>query len=259
MKINMEWAKYKYNDVPVICVAHGPSLNKYLARLGEFKSKGFIILGLNDWYFFHHKVTPHYSIMANGVFTIETQHHNFNKYQETIIVYADSVDMTDRTRVEAILKPDYLPYDQRHFEGKTCAQLLASDKKDMGGFDPSGKCCNHIVPKRLTIQEELQLMTGYDKHFKTGDTSALHMLAFAGILGCNPIYFVGIDLDYNLGFASNNGNKGIHSINVGDLNDYRPRILDDLDIINKSISHDGREMLNLNQDSTFDTVNIGEL
>ena len=40
---------------------------------------------------------------------------------------------------------------------------------------------------RLTIQEYLQEISGCDQHYSTGDTVAFHAIAFAIIMGCNPI------------------------------------------------------------------------
>jgi len=76
-----------------------------------------------------------------------------------------------------------LSYDQRHFDGRPCV----TGKKN---------CCKllELYPGRLTLQEFIQNKYGMKTHYSTGSTVAIHALAFAMILGCNPIYLQGIEL-----------------------------------------------------------------
>ena len=48
----------------------------------------------------------------------------------------------------------------------------------------------------------MQALCGHEQHYSTGDTVAMHAIAFAIIMGCNPIYVSGLDLDYNKGYAN---------------------------------------------------------
>jgi hypothetical protein len=46
---------------------------------------------------------------------------------------------------------------------------------------------------------------------------------------------------------------------MGELSNYYSRILEDLDIINLSAKNLGIELINLNKNSTFQNIKIGEL
>jgi len=242
MKLSFDDVRNTQQGAPALIVAHGPSSNEYLDKIAYYKNLGFVIVGTNDWFLFHDE-EPHYSVMANSVFTIQTKHVIFNRYN-TKLVYADSVDATPKEMAEQVLKVDYLPYDQRHFMGMPCG---------------CGACCSRIDGSRLTIQEELQKYCNADKHYGTGDTVALHQIAFAILLGCNPIYFVGVDLDYRLGFARNTGNKTSKSVHIGAINDYRDNILKDMQTIKEMVTPLGVKIVNLNKASTWDVFEIGEI
>ena len=52
-----------------------------------------------------------------------------------------------------------------------------------------------------TVQEYLKNISNSDQHCSTADTVAIEMLSFAIIMGCNPIYISGMDLDYSKGYS----------------------------------------------------------
>lgn len=218
----------RHKGKPAIIVAHGPSSNKYLDKLPELQKRGYVVIGINDWYFFHPHTIPKYVIIANNVYTIKNKYQIMNKY-DSVIVYADSVDRTPKSFVDSHLKCDYLPYSQRHF-----------------GHNNG----------RLTLQEELLQYTSHDRHYGSGDTAALHQIALGILLGCNPVYFIGMDLDYRLGFAKNSGGKSSSSfgVHIGALSDYRERILKSLAVIRDSANNIGTDVINLNTESNYDTV-----
>lgn len=230
----------KHKNNPCIVVAHGSSLNEQVERFSEYKDNGFVFIGCNDWYNFYDNI-PDYVVYANNIETVMRNHVKMNKWN-TCIVYADSVDLTDRKWIEDNLKCDYLPYDQRHFEGKKCG---------------CGRCCERIIENRLTIQEDLQRYTGYDKHYGSGDTVTLHMLSLAVLLGCNPIYVTGFDLNYENGYAKAKTNVRIPSLS--EINPYMDRIMKDINIINESAKQIGTEIINLNKESKFDEFKVGEI
>lgn len=252
MKLNFDNLLSKYHNQSCIVIAHGPSLDYVINDIKDYH----LLIGTNDWYFFHDNV-PHFWVMANGIYTIKNNIKKMNEFNSTI-VYADSVDYTSREWIEQNLKNDYIPYDQRHFKRKRCKELINSDMKEWGGFDPSERCCHHILP-RYTIQEKLQDFTGYHKHYGTGDTVIVHQIALAILLGCNPIYITGMDLDYNLGFAKNTGNKTKNSVGIGELINYQKTILRDLEILRESAKCVGSKLINTNKKSTFDVIEIGDI
>ena len=86
----------------------------------------------------------------------------------------------------------------------------------------------------------------------------LHSIALAILLGCNPVHVIGMDLDYKLGYATNTGGL-IQKIHMGDLEDYRDKILSDLKNIRESAQKIGVRIINLNRRSSFDVLETGEL
>jgi hypothetical protein len=131
----------------------------------------------------------------------------FNRYNRkgAMLLYGDCLDLTPRDQVESLLKIPYVGFDQRHFYG--CL------KCGFGEYGDHGKCCRHIIPGRLCIQEELRRYTGHNDQYGAGDTVGIHMVATAVMLGMNPIYVTGIDLDYSNGYVNNNAD--IPGDNVG--------------------------------------------
>ena len=135
------------------------------------------------------------------------------------VFFSDDGDFTPKEYIDSSLASDYLVYDQRHWEGKRCLQILKSFKdyyvenKDFNfkrygnnslmwqpprcfeyaGHDPNERCCEHNVPPRTTIQEKLKEISGFEQHYSTGESVTLHAIAFAIIMGCNPIYISGMD------------------------------------------------------------------
>jgi len=68
------------------------------------------------------------------------------------------------------------------------------------------------------------------------------MLALAIILGCNPIYITGVDLDYSRGYVK----PGV--TNNDNFNLYFDRIIKDFYIINKSAKKKGVEIFSIGKD-----------
>jgi hypothetical protein len=74
-------------------------------------------------------------------------------------------------------------FDSKHFNNTTCR--------------PENNCCklHKIFVNDLSIQEMLSLKIGKQGNaYSTGSTVALHGLALAILLNCNPIYIMGVDL-----------------------------------------------------------------
>lgn len=131
---------------------------------------------------------PDYWVSANNEFPVPEEHLEIiNSFKRTVFIFSDSVAYSRRSMDLAFLrdnlKVDWLAYDQRHFGGMPCA-------------DRSLKCCELLrqYPGRTTIQEFLQARFSMPGHYSPGSTTALHALAVAILLGCNPIYMQGIEL-----------------------------------------------------------------
>jgi hypothetical protein len=216
----------KHKNAPAIVMAHGPSLNEYVGLLLQYPRH--IKFDCNEWFQFN-PIEPDYWVLANSMFTIRSQLAVMNKFNG-MLLYSDSVDTTDANWVKQNLKINYLPYDQRHFGN----------------------------PQRLTIQEKLQNVSGYNERYSTGDTVSVHMIAFAILMKCNPIYIVGMDLDYNKGYANYTGYMPFLPPQSFE-SQFQKNILNDYRILNESAKKLNIQIINLNKNSFFDTFTIGEL
>ena len=212
-----------------VVTLHGPSLNLHKEQINEAQScKKILRFSVNNW-FDYFEDPPDYWILSSSeegfpirsLFPIVRQH-------KTSIFYSDDGDFTSKDSIEREIQSEWLAYDQRHWEGKTCIDILKQFKehhlstgdfnfKNFGnnpimwqpprcytfsGHSLAGRCCLQNSPPRTPIQEELQALCGHEQHYSTGDTVAMHAIAFAIIMGCNPIYVSGLDLDYNKGYAN---------------------------------------------------------
>ena len=227
----------------------------------------------------------------------------FNKYKIPVL-FNDTADLTDYKVIEEKLECDYLGYDARHFKGDSCLQILKNFKeyyqknKNLdfkyygnnsfmwkkpdtskvnrhcakihgqiaGGWSRAGNCCHRIDKSRLTIQEYLQKISGHDRHMSPGHTVVIFGIMFAVIMGCNPVYITGMDLDYEAGYADNDNERGIHTkkhINPGNLGHwkyvYRNFLLDDMKILKESAELLGIKIINLNKNTWYDVFEFGNL
>ncbi len=248
MRLEMKDVVNKHKGSPCICVLHGPSLNAILPKLRTYKEKGFVLISCNEWWDYVN-FPIQYSVCASNTNTVRTLNSKINDHPDTTLLYSDVIDNTERGWVDANLKCNYLPYDNRHVNNHACS---------VGGM-----CCgsttpgNFLVPGRLTLQEELAKLCNHNQIYGAGDTVALHVVAFAVLFGCNPVYVAGMDLDYNLGYAINA--RGLTPPSADSLNQYRDRILESLDIINNCAKNLGTEIININPKSIYQTLKIGSI
>jgi len=240
MKLSFSDIEGSHKNHPCLVIAHGPSLNTHLPKMEEYRQKNVVLIDCNDWDNFHN-IIPDYVVYANNIETMLKNCSRVNRWNTTI-VYADSVDLTPRRWIDEHITCDFLPYDQRHFLQKDCGSGV--------------RCCGRIL-ERLTIQEELQRYSSFKEHYGSGDTVSVHMLAFAVLLGCDPIYVTGLDLDYTQGYAESKAKLRIPS--KGELNNYLERILKDLKVINESAKMKNQRIINLNKRAFFDELEKGEM
>ena len=226
-------------------------------------------------------------------------HDVFNKYGVPLF-YNSSVDLTPLEFVENNLKCDYIGYDYKHFKGHTCEEIILNFKKHYeenrdlnfkfygnsshmwqrpditnvnpycagvhnkigGAYFSKGKCCKHIEEGTITIQEELQRLSGHEQHLGPVATVAYICVIFAILMGCNPIYISGLDLDYSLGYAKNKSNWESH-INIGNIghwkHSYRQSLLEDMRILKESANNLGIKIVNLNKESWHNVFEKGDL
>jgi hypothetical protein len=165
----------------------GPSLEKHFEHLKK-TSNDEVIISCNRWNQMF-DLNVKYWLTANAI-PEQVISNNYIAYNEknAVLVYSDTCDLTDKKTVEELLTVDYLPYDQRHHDNKECKVCRMREI--------NRTCLKHLIPGRLTIQEELKKYCNAGKRYRNGGTVALHMLALAIMLGCNPIYILGVDLEY---------------------------------------------------------------
>lgn len=181
-----------------------------------------------------------------STFSIQNAYNRYVSRPKATLLYTDCLDLTPRPQVDRLLSSiNYVGYDQRHFGGNPCTW----------GSGPGGRhtCCDHLVASRLCIQEVLQKVTGYPRHYSQGDTVGVHMLALAVILGMNPIYVTGIDLDYSKGYVNNDLpdtpdriKMGMSSMNENPV--MVQNVLDDLKMIADMAKKIGVEIYALDED-----------
>ena len=223
----------------------------------------------------------------------------YNKYNVPLL-FSNVADLTDYDLLDRLLVPDYLPFDTKHFKGDTCFTILNNfrshyekhqnldysyygnnphmwtppDKKAFAevqcdpvflaypaaSWSKNSRCCHRLESATRTLQEELQHYTGYERHYSTGHTVAVSALTIAVLMGCNPIYVTGVDLDYNLGYAANECNTRQH-IPRGAYGHFKVlgrHLEDDFDIINASAAQKGIKIINLNPDAWYRSFEKGK-
>ena len=259
-----------------------------------FKEKPDYWVVSNTEYTIYNSIVPNFFWDTYNTF----QKNVFNKY-DVPLLFNDTADLTTNNFIENNLNCDYLPYDTKHFKGTKCTEILKLFKKYYeenhnfdynyfgnnsqmwspvstvgtnchpswatfaGAWSRKNKCCHKIDNKRITIQENLQQLSGHSQHMGPGVSVGFFALSFAVLMGCNPIYVAGMNLDYTKGYAETKQTKYKHRVNPGAIGHwkviYNSTIRNDLRIIKESADLLGIKIINLNQNSWFDTLPIGEL
>jgi hypothetical protein len=223
-------------------------------------------------------------------------HDIFNKYKIPLL-YNSSIDLTEKQFLDK-LQCDYFQYDIRHFKGHSCKEILLNFKehynknknldflyygnnKEMwqkpdvsefpewikrihgrvaGAWSVRNKCCDQR--KDITLQEKLQQISSHDKHAGPLSSVGFCALTLAVLMGCNPIYVSGLDLDYTLGYAKSpvDVNAGINVGNIGHWKKiFRNSILNDMAIIDQSSALLGKKIINLNKNSWYNVLTKGDI
>jgi hypothetical protein len=220
----------KEKDKTAFVCGMGPSLSDYIDRINK---EDCVKVACSDVDLMTN-IIPDYWVFANSMNSAVAMNERWKKMETSIIVHADSVDVTSNKWIIENVKNKYIGYDQRHFDNKTCSCC------------PNG--CANFVEGRKTIQELLRDYSGIDEKYNTGHTVALHCLALAILLGCNKIFLCGIDLDYTLGYVDKKTFNGDSFI------PWLPEILDDFRIIKKSSENLGIEIYNTSQNSPLKEI-----
>ena len=181
------------------------------------------------------------------------QNNNFTEYGNNAVMWEP--EHPDRGNAPAIrwFNPNKItPYTYNR-----CCQRIKSIKalnKDLMTFINCGNTkFKHQITNwepgensRLTIQEELQRKTNYHEHYSPGDTVILHAISFAVIMGCNPIYVAGMDLDYSVGYVNNNPSPSDDGWQKQQRN-----LINDIRIINESAKNINVDIINIKADPWY--------
>lgn len=250
------------------------------------------------WVVSNSEFTIKNSILPNYTWDVHYRYPKdvFNKYKVPLL-YNCTADLTDSSFVEHNLKCDYYPFDSRHFQQKKCSEILSSfksyyeenknfDFKEYGnneimwhprsvkgtscskeyaafgsGWSRDNRCCHKISENQQTIQEILQQHSGYHKHLGPGVTVGTFAIILATLMGCNPIYVSGLDLDYSLGYAKALPEGQVQRVNPSAIGHwkhvYTKSIINDLTILKESAELLGIEIVNLNHNSWHKVLNFG--
>tara|TARA_S200002703_G_scaffold159827_2_gene174953 strand:+ start:4587 stop:5417 length:831 start_codon:yes stop_codon:yes gene_type:complete len=264
----------KHKGKPAVISCHGPSGDEHIDKINDLHQKNkVVVFGVNEWWAFEKHPIPDYWIRAhtgaNGGYTIEKDFDYFNKWTESRIplLNCDTVDQTSLDTAKQVLTCPYLPFDNRHFNGKTCAENYEEVEWYIGSknFTFFKDCCNR--KGRLTIQEEFKKYTKSNELVSSNTgTAAVHMIIFAILMGCSPIYINGMDLDYfgkggvygklKDGISFDNFTPGSKVWKNGIRRKFIKR---DYDVINKSAKGIGVDILNLNHNTWYGIFNNGSL
>jgi hypothetical protein len=274
----------RHQGIPAVVCAHGPSLNDHKESIVRLhNNKEIIRFSVNDWFDVFAK-KPDYWAISNPEYQFVNWVGKFNYYDTFLLFSTTCRERSSNSFITKNLKCKNILFDQRHFKNHNCLDILKNFRShyeenknfnfiDYGnnssiftpapntpigyfGFDPTGICCRNKMG--TTIQEMLQQTSGYGKHYSTGDTVALHAIAFAIIMGCNPIYISGMDLDYSLGYAS----KMSFPMNMDHYNIWQEgqkNLINDLNILNDSAENRHIEIINLKKEAWYKVFKSGEL
>ena len=182
----------KHVNVPAVLTGHGPSLENDIEEIQELQEDGKLIrFSVNNWWHFF-ELPPTYYTLCNDYWSVERTRQIVEDSSDVInaVFYCDCLDPVDPDYIRDNCSVDYVPYDQRHHSGVSCVP-----------YDPS--CCPH-VKLRYSIQEIVAKKVGHDE-MRTLFVSSVYMSYYlAVIMGCNPIYFAGVDLSWGAeGYAKN--------------------------------------------------------
>lgn len=202
-KLNISNLVGRESDKICHVIGHGPSLYKYLDHLSNLNSD-HITVSVNDIDMCTN-IKPDYWIVCNPCYNMDCLSQRVNKFTDTKFVYCDVIDMTSFDKVDSLLKVDYFTFDFLHFKSSQNSFFVKG--QEFGCQKAWIPCCSRIQD-RLTIQELLMRVSGYENHYSTGDTIILHALALGIIIGSKVINLYGVDLDYNKGYVNKYSTNG---------------------------------------------------
>jgi len=258
----------KHKGIPAILQCHGPSADKNKDAISEFcKNNETVIFGINEWHQFKNDVKPDYwlrSFPQRPSIELDYEYYNEHTKGGVTLLSCDVVDSSSLESAMENLTCSYLPFDLRHFNRQSCQDNFSKDPKWFlpRYFTFFSDCCNR--KGRITLQEELKRYTDYDELYSPSThTSAINMIAFAIIMGCNPIYINGMDLDYNISTESHAELKEgeiLPGTPGNSWSDWRQDwITRDFNIVNESAKCINTDIINLTHNTWYGIFQEGNI
>ena len=227
MEINFSEITGNKLNIPCVITGPGPSMLDFpyedfegtIISIGDaaLRGKGVFV--------------PDFWVCSNSHFPVpEINYHLeiINSFNRTTFVFSETelYGLLWKKSAEYLntkLKVDWLMFDERHFEGKSCY--------------PKKNCCDLIKSRDgvYTIQELVSKIYKSKEFAKQGGSVFEYALCLALILGCNPIYIQGVDLP----IAENK--KEIDYFQVGDLGQeyfVKPELEEELKVLYKKTFKD---------------------
>lgn len=272
-----------HKNCPAIVCGHGPSLDIHKERIVQLHNEGKIKrFSVNHWFDMFDSA-PDYWVISNPEFQIVDWMSRFNFYDSFLLFSPTCRERSSNDFIKNNLRCKNVLFDQRHFKNHDCLEILKNFKnyyeenrnfnfveygnnssifsprpKDRTfGFDPSGVCCKNKLD--ITVQEMLQKISGHDQHYSCGSSVILHAIAFAIIMGCNPIYISGMDLDYSLGYASSSKNIPMNMDHYTIWQDGQKNLINDLNVLSDSAKNRGIKIVNLKKNAWYRVFKSGEI
>lgn len=212
MKLTFDDIIDKHKGQRGFVIGMGPSILPYIDELVSLsRDTSNIFVSCNHCESIIPEIRVDYWVLANNLpgMRVEANPEKWHKRPKSTLIWACSVDTSDIGKVDTIVRNDHLPYNQRINPGREGV---------------------------VTIQDVLKQYSGNTAAYGGGDTVALHMITVAILLGLKDISIIGVDLDYQEGYARND--RGVSPLQNAhaEMVKYRQRITDHLEIINNSAS-----------------------
>ena len=187
------------------------------------------------------------------------KNYNFSYYGNNSIMWQPGV-ATPQTPPIRWYRPENISAAMNcccRIQDKAVVQSEAAQLHSQWQENPYKKADMSFLPTlgtRLTIQEYLQRISGHNAHYSPGDTVILHAIAAAIIMGCNPIYVAGMDLDYSVGYADGSQTPADDGWQKESTN-----LINDLRILNESAKERNIRIINLKEDAWYGVFETGDL
>ncbi len=163
-----------------------------------------------------------------------------------------------------------MPYDHLHFGNSCCPghpkwqycwaheHIYPDDRQN---------CCQHFIPGRWTLSEELQKISRHKEYCGRGSTNISRQITFGLLMGCNPIYIAGLNLDSSKGHATTIKDRSFftpyHTSSAKSklwLTEKEKVIIHtSFRILNESAKLMGIKIINLNKELPYEEFEKGDL